>query len=145
MNDIDLARLMQTKAKQDLSALHGMIDKTIFAEEIFGFHAQQAVEKSLKAWLALIGVSFPLIHDLEELFALLKDQGQAVPDIFQSLVDLTDFSVQFRYDTYIDFEDELDREEVIQKVQNFVDHVEQLLNNASTEASSEASQSENDV
>ena len=100
MSDIDLARLMQTKAKQDLSALRGMMDKTIFAEEIFGFHAQQAVEKSLKAWLALIGVNFPLIHDLEELFALLKDQGQAVPDIFQSLVDLTDFSVQFRYDSY---------------------------------------------
>lgn len=141
MSDIDDARLMQTKAKQDLSALCGMMDTTIFAEEIFGFHAQQAVEKSLKAWLALIGVDFPLIHDLEELFALLKDQGQAVPDIFQSLVDLTDFSVQFRYDTYIDFEDELDRNEIIQKVQNFVDHVEQLLNNASTEAS----QSENDV
>ena len=140
MSDIDDARLMQTKAKQDLSALCGMMDKTIFAEEIFGFHAQQAVEKSLKAWLSLIGVDFPLIHDLEELFALLKDQGQAVPDIFQSLVDLTDFSVQFRYDTYIDFEDELDRDEIIQKVQNFVDHVEQLLNNASTEAS----QSEND-
>ena len=138
MSDIDDARLMQTKAKQDLSALRGMMDKTIFAEEIFGFHAQQAVEKSLKAWLALIGVDFPLIHDLEELFALLKDQGQAVPDIFQSLVDLTDFSIQFRYDTYIDFEDELDRDEIIQKVQNFVDHVEQLLNNASTETSSEA-------
>ena len=145
MSDIDDARLMQTKAKQDLSALCGMMDKTIFAEEIFGFHAQQAVEKSLKAWLALIGVNFPLIHDLEELFALLKDQGQAIPDIFQSLVDLTDFSVQFRYDTYIDFEDELDRDEVVQKVQNFVDYVEQLLNNASTEASSEASQSEDDA
>ena len=145
MSDIDDARLMQTKAKQDLSALRGMMDKTIFAEEIFGFHAQQAVEKSLKAWLALIGVDFPLIHDLEELFALLKDQGQAVPDIFQSLVDLTDFSIQFRYDTYIDFEDELDRDEIIQKVQNFVDHVEQLLNNASTETSSEGLQSENDV
>ena len=145
MSDIDDARLMQTKAKQDLSALRGMMDKTIFAEEIFGFHAQQAVEKSLKAWLALIGVDFPLIHDLEELFALLKDQGQAVPDIFQSLVDLTDFSIQFRYDTYIDFEDELDRDEIIQKVQNFVDHVEQLLNNASTKASSEGLQSENDV
>ena len=99
------------------------------------------LKQLLKAWLSLIGVSFPLIHDLEELFALLKDQGQAVPDIFQSLVDLTDFSVQFRYDTYIDFEDELDRDEIIQKVQNFVDHVEQLLNNASTEAS----QSENDA
>ena len=65
--------------------------------------------------------------------------------LMQTNVDLTDFSVQFRYDTYIDFEDELDRDEVIHKVQNFVDYVELLLNNASTEASSEASQSENNA
>ena len=55
MSDIDDARLMQTKAKQDLSALCGMMDKTIFAEEIFGFHAQQAVEKSLKVQIILFG------------------------------------------------------------------------------------------
>ena len=48
MNDIDLARLMQTKAKQDLSALRGMMDKTIFAEEIFGFHANKLSKNHLK-------------------------------------------------------------------------------------------------
>ena len=29
-----------------------MGDVIVFADEIFGFHAQQAIEKSLKAWLA---------------------------------------------------------------------------------------------
>ena len=62
MSDLDLARLMQTKANGDLSALRGMKNKTIFIEEIFGFHAQQAIEKSLKAWLALLGVDFPRIR-----------------------------------------------------------------------------------
>ena len=134
MSDLDLARLMQTKANGNLSALRGMKNKTIFIEEIFGFHAQQAIEKSLKAWLALLGVDFPKIHDLEELFALLKDQKQTIPDEFQSLVDFTDFAVQFRYDAFEDFEDDLDRDEIVQKIQNFVDHVEKLLNTASTDS-----------
>ena len=123
MSDLDLARLMQTKANGDLSALRGMKNKTIFIEEIFGFHAQQAIEKSLKAWLALLGVDFPKIHDHEELFALLKDQKQTIEDEFHSLVDFTDFAVQFRYDAFEDFEDDLDRDEIVQKIQNFVNHV----------------------
>jgi HEPN domain-containing protein len=29
-----------------------MADSPLFADEIFGFHTQQAVEKALKAWLS---------------------------------------------------------------------------------------------
>ncbi|MFL5004357.1 MAG: hypothetical protein ACJ8DK_03290 [Microvirga sp.] len=29
-----------------------MLDRQDFAEEIFGFHAQQVVEEALKAWIA---------------------------------------------------------------------------------------------
>jgi hypothetical protein len=36
-------------AGKALQALQGMIDVHTFANEIFGFHAQQAVEKALKA------------------------------------------------------------------------------------------------
>ena len=49
----DAAVTMQTMAGKDLAALRGMLDSTLFADEIFVFHAQQAVEKSLKAWIAL--------------------------------------------------------------------------------------------
>lgn len=36
-------------AQRDMMALTGMQDKEMFADEIFGFHAQQVIEKSLKA------------------------------------------------------------------------------------------------
>lgn len=49
---------MQTMASKDLAALRGMIDASLFADEIFGFHAQQAVEKSLKAWITVAGDTF---------------------------------------------------------------------------------------
>jgi HEPN domain-containing protein len=44
-------------ATKDLRALQGMLDNKTFADEVFGFHAQQIVEKSLKAWLSLRGVT----------------------------------------------------------------------------------------
>jgi hypothetical protein len=42
-------RAMLRMAYKDLNALTGMLDKSLFAYEIFGFHVQQAVEKALFA------------------------------------------------------------------------------------------------
>ncbi|NEQ31824.1 MAG: HEPN domain-containing protein [Leptolyngbya sp. SIO4C5] len=47
-----------------MQALEGMQDKTVFADEIFGFHVQQAIEKCLKAWIAALGEVYPYTHDL---------------------------------------------------------------------------------
>ena len=47
MSDLKQARETLGMARKDLKALKGMMDTDVFAEEIFGFHAQQAVEKSL--------------------------------------------------------------------------------------------------
>ena len=41
-----------------------MTDTEAFPDEIFGFHAQQAVEKALKSWLASLGVLFPKTHGI---------------------------------------------------------------------------------
>ncbi len=38
-------------ARRDLAATQAMADRHVFAVEVFGFHAQQAVEKALKAWI----------------------------------------------------------------------------------------------
>jgi hypothetical protein len=48
----DHAQDLLLLAGKDFSALRGMLGNPLFADEIFGFHAQQAIEKSLKAWLA---------------------------------------------------------------------------------------------
>jgi HEPN domain-containing protein len=49
MNGVEHAREMLTLAQRDFKALQVMLDVETFADEIFGFHAQQAVEKALKA------------------------------------------------------------------------------------------------
>ncbi|MCZ6632032.1 MAG: hypothetical protein O7G87_01390, partial [bacterium] len=48
MSDLDHAHSLLAMAQKDLTALEGMQDAQTFASEIFGFHAQQAVEKALK-------------------------------------------------------------------------------------------------
>jgi hypothetical protein len=58
MSDLDHARSLLEMAKGDLNALRGMTSPALalipelFSDEVFGFHAQQAVEKCLKAWIA---------------------------------------------------------------------------------------------
>ena len=42
---------MLAAAKSDLKAVEHMSDPDGFDDRIFGFNAQQAVEKALKAWL----------------------------------------------------------------------------------------------
>jgi HEPN domain-containing protein len=69
MNGIEEARSLLRMAHKDFLALQGMMDGSVFADEIFGFHAQQAMEKSLKAWLACAGRQFPLTHELTRLLS----------------------------------------------------------------------------
>jgi len=62
-----------------------------------GFHLQQAVEKTLKAWLAFKRVDYPRTHDLSLLLGLIEDQSERI-DTFWSLLELNSFAVQFRYE-----------------------------------------------
>jgi HEPN domain-containing protein len=55
-------------ARKDLKALENMNRQEQFATEIYGFHAQQAIEKSLKSLLSFLRVKYPKTHDLEILF-----------------------------------------------------------------------------
>ena len=80
MTDLDQARNLLGMAEKDLRALQGMQDVQVFSSEVFGFHVQQAVEKTLKAWLCCLGIAFPRIHDLDELAAMLEKAGRPIPD-----------------------------------------------------------------
>ena len=62
------------------------------------FHAQQAVEKWLKAVLVSHGVVFQRTHDLEELAGMLAAQGMPLPLPMEELRKLNPFAVTFRYD-----------------------------------------------
>src|SRR5208283_4266037 len=108
MRETDLARELLSSANKDLKAIKHMADPNVFADEVFGFHAQQAVEKTLKAWIALLGQEYPFIHDLDVLLNRLENQGSDVSAL-RSLVELNAFAVQFRYEAFESQDEPLDR------------------------------------
>lgn len=120
----EAARLLDL-ARMDRTALRHMDNPEHFADPVFGFHAQQAVEKTLKAWLCLRAVPYPKTHDLRLLLRLLQQQGEDV-EPFTPLMDLTDFAVQFRYDVP-ELGPDLERKNVADLAQSLVDHVQHLV------------------
>jgi len=62
------------------------------------FHAQQAVEKSLKAVLFSRHIEFERSHDLVNLARLLSSQDIVLPVTDDQLRRLNPFAVTFRYD-----------------------------------------------
>ena len=62
------------------------------------FHAQQCVEKALKAVITANQVYFRYTHDLEELTNLLTSAGIAPPFTAKEFQRLTPFAVELRYD-----------------------------------------------
>ena len=94
MSDVKCARVMCRAAERDVLTLRSMTAGA--PVESFGFHVQQAAEKALKAWLALLGEKYPLTHSIETLLDLLDDRGAAT-EPFRSLIDYTPYAVEFRY------------------------------------------------
>lgn len=120
MSGVDHARSLMLMARMDFDAMRGMVGNPLFADEIFGFHAQQAIEKSLKAWLAARSLDFPLTHDLSRLLGLLEEDGVDV-SLFWPLVQYTVFAVQARYEAgLMESEASIDRLVVIAEVEHLV-------------------------
>jgi HEPN domain-containing protein len=127
MQDHKNARRMFKLAEKDFKALNNMTDEALFDIEIFGFHAQQTVEKLLKAWLSVSGIKYERIHDLQILFSLLKEQGQNIPPEFEELEYLTDFAVTFRYELYENTDASFNRQDILKRIENLMHKVEALI------------------
>lgn len=126
MSSVEHARNMLVLALHDITALKGMLDAETFTDGIFGFHTQQAVEKSLKAWITIIGGNYPFVHDIAELIEVLKEMKCPVEGLDEYL-DYNAFAVQFRYSLYDHEEEPLDRPEIICKVQQLYDKVKKII------------------
>ncbi|MEK6615924.1 MAG: HEPN domain-containing protein [Bacteroidota bacterium] len=86
------------KAEQDYQTAETMSRKRKTpVPDIVGFHAQQCIEKYLKAILVLKRLDFPKTHDLIELLEI-AIKKEPLLDIYRpELRMLNPFSVQFRY------------------------------------------------
>ena len=93
----DHARGLWEKAGHDLVAARATI-ATGEALDMVCFHAQQAVEKSLKALLAMKDVEHPWRHDLGELLALVRARYPDLDLPAEQLMELSPYAVEARYD-----------------------------------------------
>ncbi len=85
------------RAQEDVDVIDRLIecDPQAYASSIC-FHAQQAVEKYLKALLASEGVDFPKTHDVDFLLAESRKVTSGQLDSVD-LKSLTEFGVSVRY------------------------------------------------
>jgi len=128
MPDIDGARMLLNLAHKDLATMLVLKNADEVGDAAFGFHAQQAVEKALKAWLLMLGVSYPFTHSLDTLLGLIEDEiGTADVCRFRGLDFLSPFAVQFRYTAYDDAEDELDKDGIVSDVDKLLQHVDAVI------------------
>ena len=135
MSDLIQAENLLKASYRDLKALTGMLDAELFSDEIFGLHTQQSVEKSLKAWIAALGETYPYTHDINRLLGKLERSGQEV-SAYEIFVPYTEFAAQVRYVGLTDDADPIDRESVLTEVRSLHDFVNTLLESTTQNESS---------
>ena len=93
-----VAETLLRKAIQDEFTVEKLIPDPASADEVIGFHAQQAVEKMLKAVLANSSLPYRRTHDLVELFDLLRKNSISYPTDLEEARRLTPFASTLRYE-----------------------------------------------
>lgn len=85
-------------AESDLAVARAQIPGAL--NKVYCFHAQQAMEKALKAVFVARGIPFQCIHKLRDLIAELAEHGLDIPDELRdvdTLGSITDYAVKKRY------------------------------------------------
>jgi HEPN domain-containing protein len=113
------AEVLLRKAASDEVVLH--VD--LVSDSVIGFHAQQAVEKMMKALLTQLNIPYEFTHNLNRLLILLEDHGEYLPSTTLTLSDLTDFAVEYRY-SHLPPSEAHDRQALIETVQILREHIE---------------------
>ncbi len=92
----DLVAGWLKKAESDLLAAEATLNAAAF--DAACFHAQQAAEKSLKAFLCNTGGDFPHTHNLAKLVEACRQADPSFADLRSVVEPLTPYAVELRYD-----------------------------------------------
>jgi HEPN domain-containing protein len=85
------------KAEEDMNAAKMLLSHEGSFLFTVGFHAQQAAEKYLKAYLTWHQVEFSKTHDLGELLDIIADIDPPLAKALENVTTLNPFGVDFRY------------------------------------------------
>jgi HEPN domain-containing protein len=88
----DLAVQLLDRAAEDEVAVRAVLDVPEVSDAIACFHAQQAVEKAIKAVMAERGIDFPFSHDLSVLLGLCEQAAIEVPSELEGIDQLTPYA-----------------------------------------------------
>ena len=75
------------------------------------YHLQQAVEKTLKAFLECVGVTVPNTHDIDKLARMTRDNGSAAV-LTEWIIEKTDMLTRWETDTRYDMDYCVEEEKV---------------------------------
>jgi hypothetical protein len=95
---LDLARVLLAKATDDEALVRKVSLDSDISDAIVGFHAQQAVEKQIKAVLAARGIPFVKSHALSYLIGLIEQNQITAPSALEQADTLSPWAVEFRYE-----------------------------------------------
>jgi HEPN domain-containing protein len=93
----DLPGDLLALAREDFISADALEKDERISDSPVGFHAQQAVEKALKAALASRDLEFPFTHDLGVLMQLCEDAGFELPADLADADRLTPYAAALRY------------------------------------------------
>ena len=116
----ETSRILLQKAEEDATAVREFAANPEIADSIIGFHAQQAVEKWLKAVMAARGARHEPTHDIDRLLERLEATGVELSLDRDRLPELTQYAVPLRYDELLDVES-LKREALVALMEQVAD------------------------
>ncbi|MBU6994069.1 HEPN domain-containing protein [Ferrovum myxofaciens] len=97
-SQLDHANGLLTKARDDFFVVRRLAGEADAPGWVLGFHAEQAVEKALKAVLSNANVVYPRTHNLVMLVELLRQAQQTLPPNADELGQLVPYGVVLRYE-----------------------------------------------
>ena len=112
-------------ARGDLALAQVSLPEDSFYE-LLCFHAQQAVEKALKAVLIINNISYPKTHNIRTLLDLLPKEIVLPTDV-DAATSLTDYAVSGRYPDEVEEVNEEEYQEAVRLAQAVVQWAESIL------------------
>jgi HEPN domain-containing protein len=94
----EYGRQLLLMARDDALAVTQHLNDPHLVDWILGFHAQQAIEKSIKAVLNHHDITYPRTHDLTELLGIARSHGIGIPQCGEEVAVLSAFGAELRYE-----------------------------------------------